>query len=65
MKDKVPRDTFGISILALVLISIILYFVNQPNAILSLFSVVVLSVIYLGSMQKDHKRFMDHNRHNE
>ncbi|KRN99952.1 hypothetical protein [Companilactobacillus kimchiensis] len=62
MKDKVPKVTLRVSILALVLIAIVLYFLNLPNAILALFAVVILSVIYLGGMERDHTIFMRHRK---
>ncbi|AUI71926.1 hypothetical protein [Companilactobacillus alimentarius] len=61
MKDKVPRVTLKVSIVILALIAIGLYFLNRPNAILALFSVVVLSIVYLGGMEKDHEIFMRHH----
>ncbi|MFC6176492.1 hypothetical protein ACFQAV_06545 [Companilactobacillus huachuanensis] len=62
MKDKVPRVTLRVSIIVLVLIAIGLYSFNQPNALLALFAVIVLSVIYLGGMEKNHDKFMRHRR---
>ncbi len=62
MKDKVPKVTLRLSIIVLVLIAIVLYFLNQPNAILALFAVVVLSIIYLCGMEKNHEIFMRHRR---
>jgi len=62
MKDKVPKVTLRISILVLALIAIALYFLNQPHAILALFAVVVLSIVYLGGMEKNHEGFMDHHK---
>jgi len=63
MKDKVPKVTLGVSILALILIAVVLYFVNEPNAILALFAVVILSIVYLGGMEKNHEIFMKHRKH--
>ncbi|GEO79794.1 hypothetical protein FD29_GL000151 [Companilactobacillus mindensis DSM 14500] len=66
MKDgKVPKLTLRLSILVLVLIAVILYFLNQPNAILALFAVIVLSIVYLGGMEKNHLAFMRHRRRKE
>ncbi|MQS75403.1 hypothetical protein [Companilactobacillus halodurans] len=62
MKDKVPWLTLGISICSLVVIAIILLFLNQPNAILTLFAVVILSVVYLCGMEKNHNTFMRHRK---
>lgn len=62
MKDKVPRVTLRVSIIVLVLIAIGLYFINQPNAMLALFAVIVLSAVYLCGMEKDHDKFMRHRR---
>lgn len=64
MKDKVPKVTLGLSIVVLILIAIVLYFLNQPNAILALFAVVVLSIVYLYGMEKNHEIFMRHRRRN-
>jgi len=60
--DKVPKVTLGLSIIILVLIAGVLYFLNQPNAILALFAVVILSIVYLGGMEKNHDNFMKHGR---
>ncbi|PMD71357.1 hypothetical protein [Companilactobacillus nuruki] len=65
MKDKVPRVTLRMSIAILILISIVLYFLNLSNAILALFAVVILSILYLGGMEKDHESNMRHHRHRE
>lgn len=66
MEDgKVPKLTLRLSILILVLIAIALYFLNQPNAILALFAVIVLSAVYLGGMEKNHLAYMRHRRHKE
>ncbi|CAJ1190887.1 hypothetical protein LCR01_07290 [Companilactobacillus crustorum] len=62
MKDKVPRVTLRVSILLLILTTIILYFFNRPNAILAIFAVIVLSIIYLGGMERNHEVFMRHRR---
>ena len=62
MKDKVPKVTLRVSIIVLILIALVLYFVNQPNAALALFAVVILSAVYLGGMEKDHESFMRHRR---
>lgn len=62
MKDKVPRFSLRVSILILIGLAIILYFFNQPNALLALFAVVVLSIVYLGGMEKNHEIFMRHHK---
>lgn len=63
MKAKVPRVTLGISILVLLLITILLLIVKQPHAILAMFAVIVLSIVYLIGMEKDHEDFMQHHKH--
>ena len=62
MKDKVPKITLRVSILVLILIAVVLYFLNQPNAILAMFAVVILSAIYLCGMEKNHNKFMKHRK---
>jgi len=62
MKDKMPKVTLRLSIIGLLLISIGLYFFNQPNAMLALFAVIVLSAVYLCGMEKDHDKFMHHHK---
>jgi len=62
MKDKVPKVTLRVSIVVLILIAIVLYFLNQANAILALFAVVVLSIVYLCGMEKNHVEFMQHHK---
>ncbi len=62
MKDKVPRFSLRVSILILIGLAIVLYFFNQPNALLALFAVVVLSIVYLGGMEKNHEIFMRHHK---
>ena len=62
MKDKIPRFSLRVSILILVVLAIVLYFFNQPNAFLALFAVVVLSIVYLGGMEKNHEIFMRHRK---
>ena len=62
MKDKVPKITLRVSILVLVLVAAILYFLNLPNAVLALFAVIVLSAVYLCGMEKNHDSYMRHRR---
>jgi hypothetical protein len=62
MKDKIPRVTLRLSIIVLVVLGVGLYFLNQPNAVLALFAVVILSAVYLCGMEKDHDNFMHHRR---
>ncbi|TGD23674.1 hypothetical protein EGT49_05285 [Companilactobacillus suantsaicola] len=62
MKDKVPKVTLGISILVFMILAIGSFFYNQPHALLALFAVIVLSIVYLGGMEKNHKDFMDHHK---
>ena len=62
MKDKVPRVTLRISILVLVLLTILLLIMRQPHAVLAMFAVIVLSIVYLMGMQKNHSEFMQHHK---
>ena len=62
MKDKIPKVTLRVSILVFVIIAIVLYFLNLPNAILALFAVVVLSAVYLVGMERDHEMYMHHRK---
>ncbi|GEO65475.1 hypothetical protein [Companilactobacillus nantensis] len=62
MKDKIPRVTLRLSIVVLVLLAIGLFFLNQPNAVLALFAIVILSAVYLCGMEKDHDKYMRHRR---
>ncbi|MFH5810176.1 hypothetical protein [Companilactobacillus sp. FL22-1] len=65
MKENVPKITLRVAIIVLVILSVLFYSLNQPNAILAMFAVVVLSVIYLGGMEKNHEKAMHHRRHSE
>lgn len=65
MKDKVPKVTLRISILVLVLITILLLIMRQPHAILAMFAVIVLSIVYLIGMEKNHEDFMQHHKREE